>query len=131
MNLNRNLSDLSKLRDQSKMCHLAQPDVFFLVDMSRTVTKDEENLPLIFGFIKEFIKEFTISRKDAQFGLATFANQFKVIFNLNEFKTKQDIFKWVSDSIDLVDLGKGTVENFSAILRNFPVYFIIKHFFHN
>ena len=56
LNLNRDLSDLSKLRDQSKMCHLAQPDVFFLVDMSRTVTKDEENLPLIFGFIKEFIK---------------------------------------------------------------------------
>ena len=66
---------VGKQKEQNKMCHLAQPDIYFLVDFSRTVTR--ESLAYIVSFIREVIKEFTVSESDAQFGLATFAAKFK------------------------------------------------------
>ena len=88
------------------MCHLAQPDIYFLVDMSRTVTQDD--LASVITFIREFIKEFTVSNADAQFGLATFAAKFKLIFGLNRFTNKKTILEWLLRIPNFTDLGKGT-----------------------
>merc|ERR1712228_1024538 len=88
--------------EQNKMCHLAQPDIYFLVDMSRTVT--QEDLASVVTFIREFIKEFTVSNTDAQFGLATFAAKFKLIFGLNRFTNKKTILEWLLR----MDTSRGT-----------------------
>lgn len=96
----------TKQAEQHKMCHLAQPDIFFLVDMSRTVTKDD--LSLVIAFIRDIIKEFTVSDTDAQFGLATFAAKFKLIFALNEFSNKKAMLEWLLNVPNFTDLGKGT-----------------------
>jgi hypothetical protein len=70
------------------MCHLSQPDVYFLVDMSKTV--GTAGLKVIITFIREFIKEFTVSSSDAQFGFATFAASFKALLPFNKFNSKKE-----------------------------------------
>ena len=101
-----NLSPTTGSNQQNKMCHLAQPDIYFLVDMSRTVTADD--LASVISFIREFIKEFTVSDTDAQFGLATFAAKFKLIFGLNRFTNRGTILDWLLRIPNFTDLGKGT-----------------------
>ncbi|CAG5104644.1 Oidioi.mRNA.OKI2018_I69.chr1.g1417.t1.cds [Oikopleura dioica] len=87
------------------MCHLTQADVFFLVDMSRTVS--EEDLIKVITFIREFIKHYTVSPEDTQFGLAVFAAKYRVVFNLDDFEDKKTLLKSLLD-LELKSLGKGT-----------------------
>jgi len=87
------------------MCHLTQADVFFLVDMSRTVSEDD--LTKVITFIREFIKHYTVSLDDTQFGLAVFAAKYRVVFNLDDFEDKKTLLKSLLD-LELKSLGKGT-----------------------
>lgn len=94
-------------------------DLAFLIDSSGSIKKsnpeDEsyDNWSLLKAFVKKVINSMNVGEDTNHIGLATYSDEAKVIFNLQEYFFKPDIF-WAIDNMPY--LGENT--NTAAGLRS-------------
>ena len=90
---------------ESKICQQTKADIYFLLDLSKTVTKSD--LEIVIQMMRQILRVFTYDDKNVRFALGTFAQTFGEVFNFATYQSRQEI---LSDTLELnfVDRGKGT-----------------------
>lgn len=83
-------------------------DVLFLLDSSSSIHPNDFKKQL--SFVKTIISAFDISPGKTAVGVSTFSDEFQFVFHLNDFTTKESIFK----AIDNVPYLRGGTDTGNA-----------------
>ena len=70
----------------SKMCARTKADIYFLLDLSKTVT--ESNLETTVGMIRNMIRLFSYGQDGVKVAIGTFALTFGEVFSFSEYDTR-------------------------------------------
>ena len=72
----------------NKMCTRTVADIYFLLDLSKTVTK--QNLETAIGMIRNMIRLFSYGDDGVKIAIGTFALTFGEVFPFSKYDTRQD-----------------------------------------
>ena len=70
------------------MCTRTVADIYFLLDLSKTVTK--QNLETAIGMIRNMIRLFSYGDDGVKIAIGTFALTFGEVFPFSKYDTRQD-----------------------------------------
>jgi hypothetical protein len=74
----------------NKMCTRTKADIYFLLDLSKTVTKF--NLETAIGMIRNMIRLFSYGDDGVKIAIGTFALTFGEVFPFSKYDTRQQGF---------------------------------------
>ena len=98
----------------SGKCSAATADIVFVLDSSTSVS--ERNFKKMLNFVKDFLRDATISPKYVRVGVLVYSTSVYIQFHLNEYKTKEDVFA----AIDRIQYTYGSTNTAGAlkVMRN-------------
>ncbi|XP_061173470.1 collagen alpha-6(VI) chain-like [Saccostrea echinata] len=92
-------------------CSGKPADVLFLLDSSSSISRDDFKKQLTCSFIKSIVSAFDINPHKTAVGVSTFSDDFQSVFHLNEFTSKESIFK----AVDNVPYLRGGTDTGNAL----------------
>lgn len=95
-------------------CSAATADIVFVLDSSTSVS--ERNFKKMLNFVKDFLRDATISPKYVRVGVVVYSTSVYIQFHLNEYKKKEDVFS----AIDRIQYTYGSTNTAGAlkVMRN-------------
>lgn len=96
-------------------CDEKPADVLFLLDSSSSIHRNDFKKQL--NFVKTIVSAFDIGPEKTTVGVSTFSDDFRLVFNLNDFTTKEDIL----GAVDNVPYLRGGTDTGFA-LKNIREY---------
>ena len=90
-------------------CSQAKADLVFVLDASGSVTSN--NFDLMKDFVKNFLSDADIDGGNVRVGMIVFSTEADVIFILDEYDTKADIY----DAIDAISYREGKTNTALAL----------------
>ncbi|XP_063396364.1 collagen alpha-1(XII) chain-like isoform X2 [Mytilus trossulus] len=79
---------------EREVCYKTKADVFFVVDTSSSLSVFD-NVKKELNFVEDVISDFEMGFDQVRVGMMTFSNDPELLFQLDDFKTKEEISKYL------------------------------------